>query len=100
MTAREKEIWTDAVQSRPLHYFDAPTWPLLAAYCIHAVLTEELAADMRTHATDKLRKEHRQETAILAMLASRLRLGKLGLRPHQRTDAEAIARTPKRRLWE
>jgi hypothetical protein len=37
---------------------------------------------------------------MLAMIANKLRLGKLGLRRHQLTDAEAIARTPKRRLWE
>ena len=101
LSEREWEIWVAAVESRPLHFFDPPTWPLLAAYCVHATLTEELAAELRTNPTDKLlRKEHRQQTAVLAMLATKLRLSKLGRRPHQRTDAEEIARTPKRRLWE
>ena len=100
LSAREREIWTDAVQSRPLYYFDAPTLPLLAAFCTHATIVEELAAELRTNPTERLRKEHRQETAVLAMLATKLRLSKLGRRPHQRTDAEEIARTPKRRLWE
>jgi hypothetical protein len=44
MTPREREIWTDAVQSRPLHYFDAPTWPLLTAYCMHARRSRAQAA--------------------------------------------------------
>src|SRR5262249_47457364 len=41
LSARERDIWTDAVQSRPLYYFDAPTLPLLAAFCTHATIVEE-----------------------------------------------------------
>jgi len=101
LSEREREIWIQAVESRPLHYFDAPTLPLLAAFCMHATIVEELARELRANPTDKLlRKEHRQESAVLAMLATKLRLSKLGRRPHQRTDAEQIARVPKRRLWE
>src|SRR5262245_9902693 len=93
LSEREREIWSAAVESRPLYFFDPPTWPLLSCFCIHATIIEELAVELRTKPTERLRREHRQQTATLAMLATKLRLGKLGRRPHQRTDAEEIART-------
>jgi hypothetical protein len=95
----ERQIWVACVESRPLNYFDKATWPLLKAYCMHAVLARDLAAELRRHATDKLRREHRQQTAMLANLATRLRLTKLGTRRDQRSDESEIAKTPRRRLW-
>jgi len=98
--ARERELWEACVASKPLHHFDAGTLPLLAAYCMHAILARDLAAELRIHATDKLRKAYRAETSMLATLSSKLRLAKLQQRKgHQHTDAEAIEKTPKRRLW-
>src|SRR5215471_14555209 len=98
LTEREAQIWTACVENRPLGYFDASTWPLLAAYCLHAVLAENLAADLRRRATDKLRREHRQQTAMIANLATRLRLTKLGQRRDQRSEESEIAKVPRRRL--
>ena len=72
---------------------------MLKAYCMHAVLAEDLAADLRRHATDKLRREHRQQTAMIANLATPLRLTKLGQRRDQRSEHVEVAKTPKRRLW-
>jgi len=86
LTERERHIWTACVESRPLNYFDPGTWPLLKAYAMHAVLAEDRAAELRKHSTDKLRREHRQQTAMLANLATRLRLTKLGQRRDQRSD--------------
>src|SRR5215831_5082981 len=45
----ERQIWVACVESRPLNYFDKGTWPLLEAYCMHAVLARDLAADLRKH---------------------------------------------------
>jgi hypothetical protein len=95
----ERQIWVACVESRPLNYFDKSTWPLLKAYCMHAVQAANLAAELRRHATDKLRREHRQQTAMLANLATRLRLTKLGTRRDQRSEQGEIAKTPKHRLW-
>src|SRR5262249_36132016 len=99
LSERERKIWVACVENRPLGYFDASTWPLLAAYCMHAVLAADLAAKLRIHATDKLRREHRQQTAMLCNLATRLRLSKLGRRRDQRSEQGEVAKTPKRRLW-
>jgi hypothetical protein len=101
LSERERKLWTDVVESRPLNFFDSGTLPLLAAYCMHTILARDLAAELRIHITDKLRKAYRQETSMLATLSSKLRLAKLqnGRRKHQHSDAEEIERTPKRRLW-
>ena len=99
LSDRERQIWVACVKSRPLNYFDAATFPMLKAYCMHAVLAHDLAAELRRHATDKLRREHRQQTAMLCCVATRLRLTKLGRRRDQRSDYAEVAKTPKRRLW-
>jgi len=99
LTEREAHIWVACVENRPLNYFDESSRPLLAAYCMHAVLAEDLAAELRLRATDKLRREHRQQTAMLCCVATRLRLTKLGRRRDQRSDYAEVAKTPKRRLW-
>jgi hypothetical protein len=99
LSEREAQIWTACVESRPLGYFDKATWPLLKAYCMHAMLAHDLAAELRKHPTDKLRREHRQQTAMVANLATRLRLTKLGRRRDQRIEQVEVAKTPKRRLW-
>jgi hypothetical protein len=101
LSERERQIWNDVVESRPLNFFDAGTLALLAAYCMHAIQARDLAAELRLRATDKLRKAYRQETSMLATLSSKLRLAKLqsGRRKHQHSDAEEIEKTPKRRLW-
>src|SRR5262249_1723988 len=51
LSEREREIWIAAVESRPLHYFDAPCLPLLAAFCVHATIVEELSAELRARPT-------------------------------------------------
>jgi hypothetical protein len=35
---------------------DKSTWPLLKAYCMHAVLAEDLAAELRRHARRAARR--------------------------------------------
>jgi hypothetical protein len=99
LSANEKRIWKDVVESRPLHYFGPETWPLIRAYCMHAVLAQQLAAALRQESTSRLRDEHRRQTAMLCSLASKLRLAKMQRRKHQSTEADEIAQTPKRRLW-
>jgi hypothetical protein len=101
LSEREKQIWNGVVESRPLNFFDAGTLPLLRAFVLHAVLAQDLAAELRVHATDKFRKAYRQETSMLACLSSKLRIAKLqsGRKKHQHSDAEEIEKTPKRRLW-
>src|SRR5262245_14117502 len=101
LSERERTIWNGVVASRPLNFFDAGTLPLLRAYCLHAVLAQDLAAELRKHSTEKLRAEYRKTTAMLATLSSKLRLAKLqnGRKKHQHSDAEEIEKTPKRRLW-
>jgi len=95
----EREIWIATVEARPLNFFDAATWPLLEAYCEHVVLMRQLAAELRVRSTPRRRSEFRKAAAAMASLATKLRLTKLGLRKHQRSDAEDIAATPMRRLW-
>jgi hypothetical protein len=99
LSEREREIWIQTVEARPLNFFEKATLPLLEAYCQHVVLCRQLAAELRLGSTPERRAEFRRQTAIMASLATKLRLTKLGLRRHQRTDAEEIDATPRRRLW-
>src|SRR5262249_2212659 len=95
LSIRERKIWEDCVSARPLNWFDGGTLPLLSAYCLCAVMTRDLAADLRKHSTAERRAEYRKQTATLGMLASKLRLAKLQQRKgHQHTDADRIAKTP------
>jgi len=99
LSAPERQVWIQTVEARPLHFFDTATWPLLEAYCASVVECRRLAAELRVHSTPKRRDECRKQTALMASLATKLRLTKLGQRAHQRTDQEAIEATPRRRLW-
>jgi hypothetical protein len=99
LTEEERIVWRDAVEARPPHFYDPATLPVLEVYCQHVVLCNQLAAELRIESTPERRAEFRKQTAVMASLATKLRLTKIGLRPHQRTDAEEIAKTPKRRLW-
>jgi len=92
----EREIWIATVEARPLNFLDAATWPLLETYCQHVILCRRLASELRVHSTPKRREEYRRQTTAMASLATKLRLTKLGLRKHQRSDAEDIAATPRR----
>jgi len=100
MSQREQQIWQSVVDSKPLNYFDAGVLPLLAALCTHQWQSELIAQEMRHHPMPRLRVEFRRETAMVATLASRLRLGKIGLRKHQSSEALEAASAPRRRLWE
>src|SRR5262245_35366510 len=64
LSPREREIWIDIVDSRPLHYFGRETFPMLAALCMHAAQAELLAAELRRNSTQKNRDEHRKQTAM------------------------------------
>jgi len=99
LSPREKEIWTACVEARPVGYFTAETFPLLAAYCMHAITAEDIAAQLREKNTEKLRRAYRQESMSLCSLSSKLRLCKQGRRKHQSSEQAEIAKTPRRRLW-
>jgi hypothetical protein len=99
LSEREKEIWNDCVAARPVGYFGPETHDLLRAWCMHAISSQDIAAELRKRATDKLLKMFRQETMALCTLASKLRLCKQGRRKHQSSEQAEIARTPRRRLW-
>src|SRR5262249_51340094 len=100
MSAREAKIWTDVVDSRPVHYFGRETFPLLEAFCMHSVLAQDLAAGLRQHPrSQKLRDEHRKQTSMIATNSSRLRLGKVGQRKHQSSEVHEASGAPRRRLW-
>jgi hypothetical protein len=81
-----------------LHYFDAGTLPMLAGLCMLTMLAEDVAAELRIHPTDRLKREYRQQMAAIATLSTRLRLGKISGRKHQTSEA-LEARAPRRRLW-
>jgi hypothetical protein len=100
LSEAEQRIWLDAVGCRPVNYFDTGTLPLLRAYCLHSVLADKLAAEVRQNLTNKrLRDEHRKQTTMVAMLATKLRLAKMQRRQHQSSETAEIAKTPRRRLW-
>jgi hypothetical protein len=99
LSKAERQIWLDVVASRPPNYFDAGTWPLLEAFCLHSVVTDGLAAEVRSDQNNKrLRDEHRKQSAMVAMLATKLRLAKMQRRQHQSSE-ERETPTPRRRLW-
>jgi len=100
LSPREREIWIDIVDSRPLHYFGRETFPMLAALCTHAAQAELLAAELRRNSTQKNRDEHRKQTAMIATLSTRLRLSKLGRRKHQSSEEREASGAPRRRLWQ
>jgi hypothetical protein len=74
LSDREKEIWTACIESRPVNYFTPEVFDLLRAYAMHAVMSQDLAVELRKHPTDKLRKMFRQEKMSLCTIASKLRL--------------------------
>jgi hypothetical protein len=99
LSQREKEIWTACVESRPVGYFTAEIFPLLAAYCMHAITAEDIAIQLREKSTEPLRRAYRQETMSLCTLSGKLKLCKQGRRKHQSSEQSEIAKTPRRRLW-
>jgi len=99
LSERERKIWLDVVESRPLNYFGPETWPLLRSWCVHCVQSEDLSAELRQGVTKRLRDEFRKQTQALCTLSSKLRLCKQGRRKHQSSEQSEIAKTPRRRLW-
>jgi len=76
--------------------------PLLEAYCTCAWQRELLAAELRQNPSNRrfLRAELRRETAMVSMLAHKLRISKLSSRNHQSVEANETRGAPRRRLWE
>jgi hypothetical protein len=100
LSPREAELWTDIVDGRPPNYFGKETWPLLLALIMHCWLAEQMAEDVRAHNTPRNRAELRRENQMVAMLAGKLRLGKVGMRSHQSVDYNAATKgVVRRRLW-
>jgi hypothetical protein len=101
LSPRERELWTDIVDNRPPNYFTPETHVLLKALVTHSWLAEQAAADTRAHNTPRNRMELRRENEMVAMLAGKLRLGKVGMRSHQSVDYNnATKGVLRKRLWE
>jgi phage terminase small subunit len=63
LTDQERQIWIDAVEARPLNFFDAATHPLLEMYCQHVILCRQAASELRVRgSTPKRREECRKAT--------------------------------------
>jgi hypothetical protein len=99
LSPREKEIWTACVESRPVGYFTAEIFPLVAAYAMHAIQAENIAVQLREKSTEKLRRLYRQETMAICTLSSKLRLAKMQRRQHQTSEEREASCAPRRRLW-
>ena len=100
LSERERQLWLDLIDSRPANYFATrETWPLLKALVMHAWQCEILAEDLRKGPTRSARNEYRRESQMVAQLASKLRLGKVGQRSHQSSEYNETLGSPRRRLW-
>jgi hypothetical protein len=66
---------------------------------MHTLLAEQTAVEIRRNPTPRLRVEFRRETEMISTISSRLRLGKVGLRKHQSSEALEAQSAPRRRLW-
>ena len=81
LTAEQAEVWRDTVAVMRAAWFGRETWPLLIQYCRHVVHARHIAKLLQ--ATDlesdigKFRKLwgiEARESALIAMLATRMRL--------------------------
>jgi hypothetical protein len=81
LTAEEAAVWRDTVSVMRPDWFGRETWPLLIQYCRHVVHARHIAKLLE--ATDiesdigkfrKLSGMEARESAIIAMLATRMRL--------------------------
>jgi hypothetical protein len=72
---------------------------MLTGLVVLTVVGEDLAAELREKPTARLKREYRQNVAMIATLSTRLRLGKISGRRHQTSEALEGAGAPRRRLW-
>lgn len=105
LTEEQAEVWRSIVGAMQPTWFGAETWPLLAELCRHTVLARFLARELQATELGKdlkrfarLAAMHLRESAMVAMLSTRLRLT-----PRSRIDPRTDGRDPSaglRKPWE
>ena len=88
----EVEIWQSVVDSRPADWFSPGNVPLLTQYCRHVIQARRIAEwiekapenpKLKIIDYDRLLKMQRDESAIIAMLATKMRLAQQSLTNHR-----------------
>jgi hypothetical protein len=108
LTPAETEEWHGIVDAMPGDWFPRETWPLLAQFCRHTVLTRRLGQlidaemaqeDVDIRALDKLTQMQARETSSLKALAASMRLSQQSAYNALSASTAKEKRTVKR-LWE
>jgi hypothetical protein len=108
LTPDETDEWRAVVDALPADWFPRETWPLLAQFCRHTVMSRRMGAlidaemsapeiDMKS--LDKLTQMQARETAALKALAASMRLSQQSTWNAKSGDTAKAKRTVKR-LWE
>jgi hypothetical protein len=72
--ADEKALWRQIVGTMPADWFDLGSAPMLAKLCEHLVAADGLKKAYKTNGDIELLKNWREETKVIASLATKLRL--------------------------
>jgi len=79
LSARQKELWRDVMNTKPPEWFEDDTYPLLRAYVTHVDTYERLSQEIQTYdlsdpAVDRLIKLQDLQGRAMGNLAVKMRL--------------------------
>lgn len=85
LTAEQKGVWADVVNSLPADWFPPETLPLLVQYCRHTVQSNRLeqmiesyesgeTGEFEVETYDRLLKMRQRESAVIMSLSTKMRL--------------------------
>ena len=101
----EVEVWHAVVSTVPADWFDKGTAPLLTQYCRHVVQARRLGeliekatsdAELKIEDYDRLLKMQQRESAVIASLATKMRISQQSTTNHRGNKQTQARRKP----WE
>jgi hypothetical protein len=105
LSDEEVEVWAGVVNAFPADWFTAATVPLLAQYCRHAIHARRIAElldksmsdpDMPIKAYADLLKLQIDQSAVLASLATKMRISQQSTTNHRGNSIKTSTKKP----WE
>jgi hypothetical protein len=118
LSAEERAIWTEIVDSMPPSWFDGANSGLLRELCTHLALSRQIAGELATLRRTKLTAptakgakqraafaellaQQREESKLISSLSVKLRLTNSSHRRDERyDDRRRVALSPNRAPWE
>lgn len=105
LTDEETEAWVSIVNSEPAEWFTPATAHLLSQYCRHAIHARRIAElleracsdpELKVVDYDRLLNMQKRESAIMAVLATKMRLSQQSITNHRGNKKAGAKRKP----WE